>query len=138
MGLFDELLGKAAGLFGGGQGEDKGLLDGVMDMLTTGEGGGLSGLVQNFKDKGLGDIISSWISTGENLPINPDQLREVLGSETIQNLASRVGMSPEELSTNLSEFLPGLIDRLTPDGTIPEGGLLEKGLEFLRGKLGQG
>lgn len=137
MGLLDELVGKAAGMLGGAQGEgQEGLLGEVMGMLTGGQGGGLSGLVQNFKDKGLGDIISSWISTGENQPISPDQIKEGLGSETIQNLASKVGVSPDDLSAQLSQFLPGIIDRLTPDGQIPEGGLLEKGLEFLKGKLG--
>lgn len=138
MGLLDELVGKAAGMLGGAQGEgqEQGLLGEVMGMLTGGQGGGLSGLVQNFKDKGLGDIISSWVSTGENQPISPDQIKEGLGSETIQNLASKVGVSPDDLSAQLSQFLPGIIDKLTPDGQVPEGGLLEKGLEFLKGKLG--
>lgn len=138
MGLLDELVGKAAGMLGGAQGGEGpgGLLDEVMGMLSGGQGGGLSGLVQNFKDKGLGDIVSSWVGTGENLPINADQIKEGLGSETIRNLAAKVGISPDDLSTQLSQFLPGVIDKLTPDGTIPEGGLLEKGLEFLKGKMG--
>lgn len=137
MGLLDELAGKAAGMFGGGQsGEGQGLLGAVMEMLSSGQGGGLSGLAQNFKDKGLGEIVSSWISTGQNLPINADQIKEGLGSETIQNLAAKAGVSPDEASAKLSELLPGIVDKLTPDGTIPEGGLLEKGLEFLKGKLG--
>ncbi|MRR35170.1 DUF937 domain-containing protein [bacterium] len=138
MGLLDELVGKAAGMLGGAQGGEGqgGLLDEVMGMLAGGQGGGLSGLVQNFKDKGLGDIVSSWISTGENLPISADQIKEGLGSETVQNLAAKVGISPDDLSAQLSQFLPGVIDKLTPDGTVPEGGLREKGLEFLKGKLG--
>lgn len=137
MGLLDELVGKATGMLGGAQGgEGQGLLDEVMGMLSGGQGGGLGGLVQNFKDKGLGDIVSSWVGTGENLPINADQIKEGLGSETIRNLAAKVGISPDDLSTQLSQFLPGVIDKLTPDGTIPEGGLLEKGLEFLKGKMG--
>lgn len=137
MGLLDELVGKATGMLGGAQGgEGQGLLDEVMGMLSGGQGGGLSGLVQNFKDKGLGDIVSSWVGTGENLPINADQIKEGLGSETIRNLAAKVGISPDDLSTQLSQFLPGIVDKLTPDGAIPEGGLLEKGLEFLKGKMG--
>lgn len=135
MGLLDELVSKATGMLGGGQGEgQEGLLGGVMEML--GGQGGLGGLVQKFKDKGLGDIISSWVGTGQNLPINADQIKEGLGSETIQNLAAKVGISPDDMSSKLSELLPGVVDKLTPDGQIPEGGLLEKGLEFLKGKLG--
>jgi len=136
MGLFDDVVGKLEGMLGGNEGEDKGLLGGVIDMLTSGEGGGLSGLVQNFKDKGLGDVISSWISTGENLHINADQIKEALGNETIQNLAAKAGISADELSAKRSEFLPGIIDKLTPDGSLPEEGLLKKGLDFLKGKLG--
>lgn len=134
MGLFDDVVGKLSGMLGG-EGEEKGLLGGIMDMLSGGEEGGLGGLVQKFKDKGLGDIVSSWISTGENLPINADQIKEALGSETIQNLAAKIGISPDELSAKLSQFLPGVIDKLTPDGSLPEGGLLEKGIEFLKSKL---
>jgi uncharacterized protein YidB (DUF937 family) len=134
MGLFDDVVGKLSGMLGG-EGEEKGLLGGIMEMLSGGEEGGLGGLVQKFKDKGLGDVVSSWISTGENLPVNADQIKEALGSETIQNLAAKVGISPDELSAKLSQFLPGVIDKLTPDGSLPEGGLLEKGIEFLKGKL---
>jgi len=136
MGLFDEVVGKLGGMLGGSEGEGQGLLGGVMEMLTSGEGGGLGGLVQTFKDKGLGEVISSWVGTGENLPINADQIKEALGSETIQNMAAKVGIAPEDLSAKLSEYLPVIIDKLTPDGTVSEGGLLEKGLDFLKGKLG--
>lgn len=137
MGLLDELVGKASGMLGGAQGcQEQGLLDAVMGMLSGGQGGGLSGLVQNFKDKGLGDIVSSWISTGQNLPISADQIKAGLGSETIQSMAAKVGVSPDDLSAQLSQVLPGVIDKLTPDGTVPEGGLLEKGLGFLKGRMG--
>jgi len=88
------------------------------------------------RTKDWADLISSWISTGENLPINADQIREVLGNETISNLAAKAGISTDDLSAKLSEYLPGVIDKLTPDGSLPEGGLLEKGLDFLKGKLG--
>ncbi|RNC73257.1 MAG: DUF937 domain-containing protein [Desulfuromonadales bacterium] len=136
MGLFDEIAGKAKEMLGGAGGETSGLLKGVMEMLGSGQAGGLQGLVQSFQQKGLGDIISSWVGTGQNLPISPDQMKEGLGSDLIQNLAAKAGVSPEEASAKLAEHLPGFIDKLTPDGTIPEGGLLEKGLEFLKGKLG--
>ena len=135
MGMFDDIKDKALGMFGesGGQGSE--LLNGIMEMLSDKEGGGLSGLVQSFQQKGLGDIISSWIGTGQNSPISPDQLKEGLGSETLQNLASKAGISTEEVTAKLSEQLPNLIDKMTPDGVIPEGGLLDKGLEFLKSKL---
>jgi uncharacterized protein YidB (DUF937 family) len=134
MGLLDELVGKATNVFGGEAGSG-GALEGVMGMLTSGEGGGLSGLVQSFRDKGLGDLISSWVSAGQNLPISADQIQHALGSEQIQRLASQAGLSSVNLSAMLSEHLPGLIDKLTPDGVIPEGGLLTKGLVFLKERI---
>jgi uncharacterized protein YidB (DUF937 family) len=83
----------------------------------------------------LGDVVSSWVGTGENLPLNADQISNTLGSETIQNLAAKAGVSSTEVSSLLAQQLPGLIDKLTPDGVIPEGGLLEKGLQFFKDKL---
>lgn len=135
MGMFDDIVGKAQGLLGESGGEGSGLLKGVMELLSDKEGGGLGGLLQSFQQKGLGDIISSWISTGQNLPISPDQIKEGLGSETLQNLAAKAGISTEDATAKLSELMPGLIDKMTPDGVIPEGGVLEKGLEFLKSRF---
>jgi len=137
MGLLDEIVGKVTSMLGGGKGEQSGLLEGVMEMLANKESGGLGGLgglVQAFQEKGLEGIISSWIGRGENQPISADQIQQVLGSDVMQNIAAKAGIPPEELSGKLAEFLPGVIDKLTPDGTIPEGGLLEKGLDILKGK----
>ncbi|WP_085813316.1 YidB family protein [Geoanaerobacter pelophilus] len=133
MGIFDDVVGKILGSKTGA--ESSGLLDGVMDLLSDKEGGGLSGLVQSFQQKGLGDTISSWIGTGQNWSISPEQIEEGLGSERIQNLAAKAGMSTEEVTAKLSELLPTMIDKITPDGLVPEGGLLDKGLEFLKSKL---
>ncbi len=135
MGLFDELASKAQGIFGGAEGQSSELLSSFVNMLSSNQSGGLSGLVQSFKDRGLEDIVSSWVGTGENQPIDADQINNVIGSETIQNLAAKAGLSRSEVSSMLAQHLPGLIDKLTPDGVIPEGGVLEKGLEFFKSKL---
>jgi uncharacterized protein YidB (DUF937 family) len=135
MGILDEVVGKVTGMLGDGKGDQSGLLEGVMDMLANRESGGLGGLAQTFQEKGLGGIISSWIGTGENQPISADQIQQVLGSDVLQKIGDKAGIPPEELSGKLAEVLPGVIDKLTPDGTIPEGGLLEKGMEFLKGKI---
>jgi len=135
MALFDELAAKASSLLGGEGGEQSGLAGGIIEMLTNKESAGLSGLVQSFQEKGLGDIISSWIGTGANLPISAEQIKAGLGSDMIQNLAAKAGTSQEDISAKLAALLPGVIDKLTPDGTVSEGGLLEKGMEFLKGKV---
>ncbi|HMK61205.1 MAG TPA: YidB family protein [Dissulfurispiraceae bacterium] len=133
MGLFDELAGKVIGAIGGGSGgEHAGLIDEIMGMVTSKSTGGLSGLLNSFKDKGLGDLIQSWVGTGQNMPISPDQIQQGLGTEQIQQIAQKLGVSPEIAKSKLAEFLPVIIDKMTPDGKIPEGGLIGKALDSLK------
>lgn len=113
----------------------QGVLKLVMDLINNPEIGGVSGLVKTFQEKGLGDIISSWISTGQNLPISSEQIQHVLGNETIQKLIGNSGLPTENISSDLSALLPVIIDKLTPNGEIGESSLLEKGLELLKGKM---
>ena len=131
MGLFDDLVGKVVGAVKSSPGQEGGLAAGVMGLLTNKETGGLGGLMQAFNQQGLGDIISSWVGKGKNLPINPEQVQEVLGSDVIKQLAEKSGVSVDAAKAQLSELLPSLIDKVTPEGKIPEGGLLDKGIELL-------
>ena len=95
--------------------------------------GGLDGLVQSFQQKGLGETVSSWVSTGQNLPITADQISHVLGSDAVKNLAARAGISPDQASSQLAALLPGLIDKLTPNGhTGDAGGLLSAAMNALK------
>jgi uncharacterized protein YidB (DUF937 family) len=135
MGLFDELTGKALESLGLGSGGNTDLLHSVLEMLNNKETGGLSGIVQAFQQTGLGEIISSWIGTGGNLPVSADQLLHGLGEDKIREIAEKAGVSPQDAVSQLTALLPGIIDKLTPDGKIPDGNLLEKGLEMLKGKL---
>ena len=106
----------------------------VIQMLNN-QPGGLSGLLQQFHDKGLGSLVTSWVSTGQNLPISADQIQHVLGSEQVKELAAKAGISPDVASSHLAEFLPMLIDKLTPNGQVPQGtsSLLQSGLSMLQG-----
>ena len=131
MGFFDDLVGKVSGAVKGPEGQG-GLVEGVMGLLTNKETGGLEGLMQSFNQQGLGDIISSWVGTGNNAAITPDQVQEVLGSDVIRQLAEKSGVSIDAAKAQLAELLPSLIDKVTPEGKIPEGGLLDKGQELLR------
>lgn len=130
MGLLDNLAGS---LFGNAGGSSP-LVKSVMDMLGTNQSGGLSGLVQAFQQNGLGQLVDSWIGTGQNLPVSPGQVQQALGPK-VQELAQQHGMSADAVSQALSQFLPGLIDHLTPDGQVPQGGV-GAGLSSLRSKLG--
>jgi len=135
MGLFDDVAGKLLGAFSGGGSDYSGLIKLAMGMLTSKETGGLSGLVESFNQKGLADIISSWISTGKNLPISADQIQQGLGEDRIRSLSDATGLSADDTKSKLAELLPDLIDKLTPEGRIPEGGLMGQGMDILK-KIG--
>lgn len=120
MGLFDELAGKALGMLGGSEDSSDGQLGGILKMLAPNGGSGLGGLLQSFQEKGLGNAVASWVGKGENLPISADQIQSVLGNETVQNLAAKLGISGDQISTMLAQYLPDVVDKLTPDGTLPE------------------
>jgi uncharacterized protein YidB (DUF937 family) len=139
MGFLDDVVGKVKEAAGGSGGEHSALVDGVLGLLAGGgQAGGLQGVIQTFKEKGLGDIVSSWVGTGQNLPISGDQLKTGLGADLIGQLASKVGVSPDVATSKLAEILPGLIDKLTPEGKVPESGLLQEGLNFLRSNFPKG
>ena len=81
--------------------------------------GGLGGLLEKLQKGGLGDVANSWVSSGQNQPVSPKQLSPALGSDIIKALAERTGLSEEELTKQLSQILPGLVDKLTPTGRVP-------------------
>ena len=81
--------------------------------------GGLSGLVDKLQKGGLGNLVNSWVGPGQNQPVSPNQLGPALGPDIIKTLAQRSGLSEEELTKQLSQVLPGLVDKLTPHGRLP-------------------
>lgn len=129
MGLLDSVVGALAGGQGGG---NNALLDVVMQLINQ-QPGGLAGLVQSFQQGGLGDIVNSWVSTGQNLPVSGEQLQAVLGGGTLQNIAAQLGVSNGEAAGGLASILPQVIDQLTPNGQMPQGNdLLAQGLDMLK------
>lgn len=81
--------------------------------------GGLGGLIDQFRQNGLEDAINSWIGTGANQPVSAGQLRRALGQDTVEGLAEQTGMSHDDLLAQLSQVLPGVVDKLTPNGQLP-------------------
>ena len=150
MGLLDSVLGSVlggqqqAGAAGGGGGlgslismvaNNPQLMQAVTGMLSNDGGqGGLGGLMAKFQQAGLGDVVGSWVGSGQNQPVSGDQLTNVLGADTMANLAEKLGMSQGDAAGQLSNILPGLIDKLTPTGAAPAGGLGNAG--DLMGMLG--
>jgi len=135
VGILDEM---AKGLIGkvlGGGSSQNPLMNIVLGLITNPQTGGLQGLIQTFKEKGLGDAVSSWISTGENQPVSGDQIQHALGGNFIQQIAEQLGSSKSEVSGSLSNLIPEIIDKLTPSGTLPEGDALNQGLNKLKKDL---
>ena len=148
MGLLDSVLGS---VLGGGQQQGGGagaLINIVAGMLANSQGGGaaagaggglgglggLAGLAEQFQRGGMGDVMNSWIGKGENQPISPDQLGGVLGGDLLSQLTQQTGMGQGDLLGQLSQLLPQMVDKATPDGAIPAGGLGDIGA--ILGKFG--
>ena len=136
MSIFDTL----ASSFGetpegsGGASSGPGGLVGAAVAFVNKQPGGLQGLVQRFHEQGAGEIVESWIGNGENKEIDPQTLQNVLGSGPVSELATKVGMSTEQLSGLLSMVLPGVVNNATPNGELPADGKLDA--SHVMGSLG--
>jgi uncharacterized protein YidB (DUF937 family) len=130
MGLFDDLENKAVtGMLGG---TSNPLATGLLQMINN-HPGGVAGLVQSFHEKGLGEVASSWVGNGQNLPVSADQIQQVLGGEQVKQLAAKAGISPDVAGSSLAQLLPTLIDKLTPNGQAPQhSNLMEMGMSVLQ------
>lgn len=143
MGLLDQLLRDALAGDGGAARpappQTSNLLEGVISLLAEqgGQGGGgLQALARLFQQQGLDDVLSSWIGTGQNRAISPDQLARVFGSDGISRISQQAGVSPNEGLGMLAQMLPLVVDRLTPQGRIPQRDPLEDIGQRLLSQLG--
>jgi uncharacterized protein YidB (DUF937 family) len=82
--------------------------------------GGLGGLLEQFQRTGFGEQARSWVGTGANLPIPPDAMAQVFGRDSLERIASQAGLTEEQASTGLSQILPEVVDRVTPQGKVPD------------------
>ena len=113
MGLFDSLAGSMMGKLGG----EKGAIAQVAIDLFN-QNGGLPGVLEKFKAAGFSDEVASWVGKGSNLPISATQVVQVLGSSTIQSAANKLGINADEISAKIAEYLPQVVDRMTPNGEV--------------------
>ena len=107
-------------------------MGGILEMITGGGTGGIQGLIKKLTDGGLGNTVKSWIGMGENEPVEPDKLQNALGSDMVEKFASKMGISQSEAASQLSKQLPTVIDKLTPDGKLPESGNLGNVQDLLK------
>ena len=123
---------------GGGGSGGSALAQQVVAMLTSGESGGIQALAEQFAGAGLGHLVSSWVGTGQNLPVSEEQLTQVLGQSRLAGLASAAGIQPDQAAAHLAQLLPQLVDGLTPNGTIPTGATLLSQASSLLGRFTSG
>jgi uncharacterized protein YidB (DUF937 family) len=153
MGILDAILGMAggdssqagsAGTAGapspaGAQQEappHRGLIEAAMEMMTNRFSGGLGGLLEKFKSAGLGAQVASWVGSGPNQPVSPDQVHSALGASQITQLAQKLGIPPEQVTGQLAKIFPALVDHVTPEGQVPQDHRsIESALAMVKQKL---
>jgi uncharacterized protein YidB (DUF937 family) len=118
MSLLDQFGGAAGNVLGQGKGGGVSavLLQQLIAMLST--PGALAEITTKFQSAGLGNILQSWIGTGQNLPISADQVSKVLGAGTVADLAKKAGVGESETTSALASLLPQVIDKLSPGGKV--------------------
>jgi uncharacterized protein YidB (DUF937 family) len=119
MGILDSLENSPA--FKGALGQLEAAVVPVVlsEVLGSGRQGGLSAIVAKLQQAGLGDLAKSWVGNGQNLPITAEQLQQVLGSDTVKQLAARFNIPVDQLSKVLAQQLPAAVDHASPDGKLP-------------------
>lgn len=133
MSLMDQ-VGQAVGGMLGGSSNQNPLTQALIGFLAQNSSvGGLAGLVQTLQKNGLGDIVNSWVGTGNNLPVTPQQIQQGLGGDLLKQLATKAGISTEAAGAQLASLLPDLVNKLTPTGKIEAGGL-DQLLKMFQGK----
>lgn len=128
MGFLDSMLSAVSGkgdTSGGGN-----QLLGVLSGLLA-QSGGLQGLASKFSQSGQGDAFSSWVGMGENQPVSNNQVQEALGSDQIRAIATKMGVDPNLASQFLAEYLPKIVDKLTPTGKVDPSADSQQGLAAL-------
>lgn len=127
MGILDSLAGGT-----GTKTQNSDIINVLLGMISNNEQGGLGGLIKSFTDNGLGGIVSSWISTGENKSISEDEVGRGVGEERIKEISERTGKSRETVVSTLKNQLPQVVDKLTPNGNMPDNNLLQQGIGMLK------
>lgn len=109
----------------------------AMSFLSSGNGsgGGLGDIVSSLEAGGLGDAVSSWLGSGDNLAVAPDQLASAIGPDKVSSFADQAGISGSEAGALLAGLLPQIVDKLSPEGQLPDSGGLDSMLGGLMGAM---
>ncbi len=136
MGLLDDVLSMASGSLSSGgvpPAQHATGLAAILEYVNSPQVGGVAGLQKMFQEGGLGNVISSWIGTGQNQAVSADQLQNVLHSGALQQVAQKAGIDPTQLTGMMASLLPHLVDKMTPNGEVPNASALQQMLKGLGG-----
>ncbi|MBE2894660.1 YidB family protein [Spirabiliibacterium falconis] len=137
--MFEKVVGSVlSGLFGQDKGEQSMQAMQLINALLNSQGG-VQGLLTKLQQGGLGDIVQSWLGQGENKPISPQEIDQAIGSQTLEQAAQQAGLDNKQHASDLlSQFLPQIIDKLSPNGHVNDTNntdLLSKGVQSVLGSL---
>ena len=128
MGLLDQIAGSLGG--------NSKSVDYLAIMKWVEQQGGVSGLLDKFRQGGLAEIVQSWVSTGNNLPISAAQVLQIFTGDSISQLGSKLGMDDKQTAGIIAEFLPQIVNKLSPNGEEPQNNdLLSMGMGLLKDKF---
>ncbi|MFP2487602.1 YidB family protein [Enterobacter ludwigii] len=129
MGLLDQI-----GSLAGGQDGKTEQLQAIMTWIE--QQGGIQGILEKFRNGGLGGVVESWLSQQSNQSVSSEQITSVFGSPALQDLGAKLGVDSQTASTLIAEYLPKIVDGLSPQGEAPaQGDLMSAGLNLLKGKF---
>lgn len=127
MALLDQIIGRVLGQPSDGT-PSSGIGNVLTQLLSGGQGGsqnqggGIGGLIQQFRGAGLGHLAESWVGTGANQSVSPQQLRTVFGDNQVESMAQQSGLPSQDFLSQLSQHLPRVVDGMTPEGRVPDEG----------------
>ena len=121
----------------GGEGEGGGAAHTILEMIQN-HPGGAAGVVESFHNGGMGEVVSSWLGSGENAPVSADQIKSVFSNEQVAAVANKFGVSPDQASETIASLLPAVMDKLSPNGEVQSGDLMSQAGSLLKGILAKG
>ena len=107
----------------------------MFNQLTSTVGGNVTGLFSKLKDSSLGEHFQSWVGKGENKPVTPEQVTDALGNEHLAKIAEQTGVTPEQAAQNIAQKVPGMVDKMTPDGQLPDPQALKSQMSTMSGGM---
>jgi uncharacterized protein YidB (DUF937 family) len=125
MGLLDALFNQ----LGGGQQQQNALLSTISTLMAN--NGGLSGVLARFTQNGFGEHVDSWVKNGDNMPVTGDHVNQVFGDDQMHEVAQQLGTNKSQASSMIASILPGLVDKLTPNGQLVSNSQAQQGLSSL-------